>query len=95
MLFYSKGVMTSALGKTLLVEGMVCQQHSWFECLCKASPALPGVGHATEAAASVDGTQPVFAGAVSTHAASLQDAGKASRSKRKVTDVSQGNCLLK
>ena len=81
--------------KTMLFEGMVCQQHSWFECLCKAAPALPGAAHATEAAASVDGTQPVFTGAVPTHAASLQDAPEASRSKRKAADASQGNCLLK
>ena len=82
-------------GKTMLFEGMVCQQHSWFECLCKAAPALPGAAHATEAAASVDGTQPVFTGAVPTHAASSQDAPEASRSKRKAADTSQGNCLLK
>ena len=79
----------------MLFEGMVCQQHSWFECLCKAAPALPGAAHATEAAASVDGTQPVFTGAVPTHAASSQDAPEASRSKRKAADTSQGNCLLK
>ena len=82
-------------GKTMLFEGMVCQQHSWFECLCKAAPALPGAAHATEAAASVDGTQPVFTGAVPTHAASSQDVREASRSKRKAADASQGNCLLK
>ena len=82
-------------GKTMLFEGMVCQQHSWFECLCKAAPALPGAAHATEAAASVDGTQPVFTGAVPTHAASSQDVPEASRSKRKAADASQGNCLLK
>ena len=79
----------------MLFEGMVCQQHSWFECLCKAAPALPGAAHATEAAASFDGTQPVFTGAVPTHAASLQDAPEASRLKRKAADTSQGNCLLK
>ena len=79
----------------MLFEGTVCQQHSWFECLCKAAPALPGAAHATEAAASVDGTQPVFTGAVPTHAASSQDAPEASRSKRKAADTSQGNCLLK
>ena len=82
-------------GKTMLFEGMVCQQHSWFECLCKAAPALPGAAHATEAAASVDGTQPVLTGAVPTHAASSQDVPEASRSKRKAADASQGNCLLK
>ena len=82
-------------GKTMLFEGMVCQQHSWFECLCKAAPALPGAAHATEAAASVDGTQPVFTEAVPTHAASSQDVPEASRSKRKAADASQGNCLLK
>ena len=49
-------------GKSMLCEGMVSQQHSWFECLCKAAPAFPGAAHATEAAASVDGTQPVFTG---------------------------------
>ena len=82
-------------GKTMLFEGMVCQQHSWFECLCKAAPALPGAAHATEAAASVDGTQPVLTGAVPTHAASSQNVPEASRSKRKAADASQGNCLLK
>ena len=82
-------------GKSMLFEGMVSQQHSWFECLCKAAPALPAAGHVTEAAASVDGTQPVFTGAVRTHAASSQDGPEASRSKRKAADASQGNCLLK
>ena len=82
-------------GKTMLFEGMVSQQHSWFECLCKAAPALPAAAHATEAAASVDGTQPVFTGAVRTHAASSQDGPEAVRSKRKAADASRGNCLLK
>ena len=78
--------------KTMLIEGTMCEELGWDQCICKEAESVPGAAstHKSDSAdimmpgeteESVHGTQPVLTGAVRTQAAET-DVGRGSKAKK-------------